>query len=181
MRVDSYTIITGPAGRSGALKTPSEIRAQLQRQEAKRDDAHRLAVDESIHVKAQEALKILAPRTTDGLDYQRKPFGAYSTKYADWKGVRETDVDLKLTGGMLGSLSVSKIGDGHYRLRFGEAYHTRLQQLASGRWKSSRGTQVSRPKRRAMGFDNIEDRKALSLKALRAYQRVFRREMKSTV
>ena len=175
----THAVVIGPNGQKKVLK-PSQVRAEMKRLQKLRDKAHKKAVDAATEAQANEAKKIVERRTVGGEDYERKPFGAYSPRYAKEKG--SSKVDLKKDGDLLASLSVTKLKSGVYRLAFGPSFRKQVRGLARGRWPlwgdKSHMRKNQRPKRRAMGTVADEDIKQLAKKGHRAYQRVLRQELK---
>ena len=71
----------------GMLGTPAERRSDLR------------GAGVEIAVRVQN-------RTMDGRDEDNRKFTPYTAKYAEWKGVRPSDVTLYLSGDMLNNLDV---------------------------------------------------------------------------
>jgi len=173
-------VIQGPAGRTVA-RTSGEIHAALRRQRRKRDDVLRKAQIANVSAHAEEGEKIIKERTQAGEDYRRKPFGPYSRSYAEQKDVGQFNVDLTDSGKFLDNLIRKKIGDGRrWLLTFrSPQMRKRARGLARGKWPVyGKWTNMRRPKRRVMGFENQQDKERLWRRGYNAFREVFRRGMR---
>jgi len=172
-------IIEGPAG-SGTARSPGEVRAQLGRQRRKREGALKAAMQATVADMSKAGREIIIERTRSGQDYKRQRFGPYSEGYAAQKGTSPHNVTLTGTGEFLDSLTIKKESGGlRATVEFRTGFHKRARGLALGRWLVyGKWTKMQRPKRRAMGFQNMRDMQELQRVGLRAFQREMRHKLR---
>jgi len=175
----THMIVIGPNGQKKTIK-PSQMRAEFERLQAKKHKAEQKALDAAVKAQAEEGKRIMEERTAAGDDYERKPFGALSDRYAQEKG--SSKVDLKKDDEMMNSLSITKIGNATYKLAFANSFRKQVKGLAEGKWplfgNRTHMTTNPRPKRRAMGTVAEQDVRAVSKKGWREFQRAIRKELK---
>jgi hypothetical protein len=85
----------------------NEVRRQI------REIDHFLSSNKPMDNVCKDVEKRILKRTESGRDYRNMKFAAYSAKYAKRKGVGQGDVDLKLTGTMLGAIETKVINPRH--------------------------------------------------------------------
>ena len=171
----SHVIISGPGGMGRQIKSPGQIRSQLNRQWSKVDQALANAIEAGTFASGMEGKKITLERTASNLDYKRDSFLSYSESYAKWKGTGRTSVDLRLTGEMLDSIKFRKQGSGVASNVVVEV--TGSDSIRKAKALAAGGKAKNKP-RRFMGHVVQSELQEIGLKAWRAYQRVMRQMLK---